>query len=140
MSEVVETKRKVIEWWRVKHFFRDLFMPRWAVLVELHNMPNLEALFDQTKKPYIVAPVVMMVPMRRPFFMPFNVWYNGMREEFGIQTLTICGHWWTLPSMYKGSTNRNNMKRAWYYYPKGHPKRVAQDKAASAAVPKEIPM
>lgn len=118
---------KKIELWKVKHFFRDLFMPRWAVLVEIDRMPNLEYMFNPAAKPYRMVPCIMRVPFRRPFWMPFNVWYNGMRNEFGLETLTICGHWWSLPSMYKGSTNKENMKRATYYYPKGYPGRPKEE-------------
>lgn len=115
--ETVAEKPK-FEWWKVRHFFRDLFKPRYALVVELHNMPNLESMFDATKKPYLVVPVIMRVPYKRPFFMPYNRFVNGMKKAFGIQTLIFFGSKRTLMNLEGiGSVLPHNMKNAvtWDY-------------------------
>ena len=104
---------------KVKMFVRDLFMPRYALTVVLHSWPNMANLFDSTEPRMLQAPVIMHCPYRRPFFMPFNNWYNGMREDFGLQTMTICGSKRTLMALYGvGSVLPHNMKNATIYIPR----------------------
>ncbi len=105
---------------RLWFFVRDLFMPRYALVVELHDMPNLEYMFDHKAKPYITVPVIMRVPYKRPFLMPYNFFVNNIKEEFGIQTLIFFATRFTLYDLSRsiGSAMSHNVANAVIYDPK----------------------
>lgn len=100
-------------------FVRDLFKPRYALIVELTRVPSLRSLVDNTNPPFRTVPVIMRVPYKRPFFMPYNVFVNGMKKDFGSQTLIFFATRLTLFDLSRslGSANSYNVKRAVVYRP-----------------------
>ncbi len=102
-----------IEWWKVRHFFRDLFMPRYALIVSLVPMPDPINPFGGGM---IHVPAVPRLPYKRPFFMPFNQFYNGLNDRFGVQAMVFCGSKKTLSRLYGiGSALPHNLKNAIQY-------------------------
>lgn len=87
---------------------KDIFKPRYAIVVTLENMPQsiLEA-------GYMAVPCVSMLPFKRPLDMSFNAFYNTLIKRYGIQSMTIAGSYWTLRGLYGvGSCLKHNMKNA----------------------------
>jgi len=104
---------------RLWFFVRDLFKPRYALIVELHNMPNLEWLFNKEVSPYKTVPVIMRVPYKRPFFMPYNFFVNNLKKDFGQRTLIFFATRLTLWDLSRsiGSAMSHNVNNAVIYDP-----------------------
>ncbi len=92
----------------MKIVWRDVFKPRYAIVVTLERMPK-----SIIEPVWIDVPCVTMSPFKRPLDMTFNKFYNTLRERYGIQSKTIAGSYWTLRRLYGvGSCLKHNMQNA----------------------------
>ncbi len=93
----------------MKIVWKDIFKPRYAILVEIHSFPVLGELSGE-KITRTLSPAVMRVPIKRPLNVPFNVFYN---ELSGSRVMTICGSKRTLRALYGiGSVSKGNFRSA----------------------------
>ena len=104
---------------RLYFFVRDLFKPRYALIVELHKMPNMEYMFNPEAYPHTTVPVIMRVPYKRPFLMPYNFFVNNIKKDFGPQTLIFFATRFTLYDLSRsiGSAMSHNVNNAVIYDP-----------------------
>lgn len=103
---------------KAKIFIRDLFRPRYAIVIELTTMPYIRNDDSGFKIDSVPTPVIMKLPYKRPFFMPFNEFYNDLTYELGYQKKVIFGSKRTLMNLYGvGSTLPHNMKNAILFQP-----------------------
>lgn len=101
--------------------WRDIFKPRYALIVEVDRMPVPPKSPDGTnpdfndfsKWQHVMIPVIRQVPRKRPLTMPFNVFYNKISKENDLKRLHFCGSYRTLRKLYGiGSCEKHNMKNA----------------------------
>ncbi len=101
-------------------YWRDLFKPRYAIVIELHRFPQL--LTDgpgSIELKTVLYPVIMRLPYKRPLSMPFNQFYNQLMFSMGSQTKIFCGTKRTLSKLYGiGSCSKENINNAILFKPK----------------------
>jgi len=89
--------------------WRDIFKPRYGVIVEVVDFP----VFGESSRTVIThrrSPAVVRLPVKRPLSVPFNEFYNSLG---GPGTMRFCGSRRVLSKIYGiGSTEKNNLKRA----------------------------
>ncbi len=90
--------------------WKDVFKPRYAVIVQIARFP---AVLDSVGRPsFTYSPVVKQLVVRRPFYMPFNEFYN---ELSNMNNMVFCGSKKTLSKLYGiGSCNKLNLKNTQY--------------------------
>lgn len=88
--------------------FRDLLKPRYAVVVTIDQVAT--GVMEPKLTP---VPVVKHLVFKRPLGMPLTVFYNTLKERFGVQSLVFCGYYWSLRSLYGiGACSRVNLQGA----------------------------
>lgn len=91
--------------------FKDIFKPRYAIIVEITNTPDIESYYGA----YLVYKKtvgVIRLPIKRPLSIYFNDFYNGLTKQYS-NSLVFCGSYRTFINIYGiGSTNKENMNNA----------------------------
>jgi len=97
----------------VKIVWKDIFKPRYALIVEIERIPCLPL----DKEPYWeYSPVIRMLPFKRPLSVPFNMFYNQLGS---MNTIHFCCSKRTLGKLYGiGSALPHNVKNAIIFKPK----------------------